>query len=184
MISSEEFSSALRGAWRLLNRDPGGYQDFQLDRTGLWHSFTAVVIVAPLYLFLMATTYGIQADPPVALSYPHALVGLLLEWAGFVALAMAATRLMEKPHRFTPLVVAYNWSSVLIVTAMIPAALLFRYGLFNANSMIAWTIVINLIGLYYRWYIARTALGSSGQAAAAFVAADVAISLTIDFLVT
>jgi len=182
MISSEEFSAAMRGTWRLLNRDAGGYADFNLSYEGLKNSFTSVLIVAPVYLFIVATSNSLTS-PPIPVAYGRELIALLFEWAVFVALAVLAGRMLGRTTQLVPFLIAYNWSSVFIVFAMVPPALLSRYGLITSGGLLTAGVVVTLIALYFRWYIARTGLRTTGSIAFALVVADVAISLMAEVLI-
>ncbi|WP_137388842.1 hypothetical protein [Rhodoligotrophos defluvii] len=182
MISSEEFSAAMRGTWRLLNRDTGGYGDFNVSMEGLRNSFTAIVIVAPIYLFIIATSNNL-ATPPQPTSYGRELLALLVEWAAFIGLAVVLVRLLGLAGRLVPFLIAYNWSAVFIVFSMVPPALLSRYGLLGANGLVVASIAVTLVALYFRWFIARTALATTAGVALALTAIDVIISLLASALI-
>ena len=51
-----EAQSAVRGTWRLFLRDTGGYDDLDLSERGFWHSFAAIIPIAPLYLYAATIT--------------------------------------------------------------------------------------------------------------------------------
>lgn len=186
MISSEELSAALRGSWRLLNRDADGVNDFNLSLEGLKNSFTAILVVAPIYLFIVASSTHIL--PPSAtgmtapISYLQELFGLLLEWVLFLAGALYAIRLLGLADRAVAYVIAYNWSSLIIVAAMVPPTLLARYGIMGPGWFILSSLIITVAALYYRWFIARAVLGTTAIVASVFMVGDVAINLLVQSL--
>jgi len=185
MISSEELSSAVRGAWRLLNRDPAGVDDFNLSMEGLKNSFSAVLVVAPFYLFIVAASRDILPPPAgdPGISYLRELIALIVEWVLFLAGAVYAIRLLGLSRRVVPYVIAYNWSSLLIVSAMVPPTLLARYGIIGPGWFVIASLIITAAALYYRWFIARTVLGATAAIAALFVTGDIAINLVVQALI-
>ena len=47
----QDAQSAAIGSWRLLKRDTGGFDDFDLTESGFWRSFSAIAPIAPMYLY-------------------------------------------------------------------------------------------------------------------------------------
>lgn len=186
MISSEELSAALRGSWRLLNRDAAGIDDFNLSLDGLKNSFTAILVVAPIYLFIVAASTdilpGSSTGAAAPVSYLQELFGLLLEWALYLAGALYAIRLLGLANRAVPYVIAYNWSSLIIVAAMVPPTLLARYGIMGPGWFILCSLIVTVAALYYRWFIARTVLRTTATMAAAFMIGDVVVNLLVQSL--
>ena len=185
MISSEELSSALRGAWRLLNRDLGGINDFDLSVDGFKNSFTAILLVAPIYLFIVGATHEIlpPRNPAEGVPYIQEGIALLVEWALFVGGVLYATRLLGLARRAVPYLIAYNWSSLLIVSAMVPPTLLARYGVIGGGGFVVLSLVVTVGALYYRWFLARAVLGATATIATIFMVADIAINLIVQSLI-
>lgn len=185
MISSQEIADGLKGAWLLANRDVGGYRCFNQTVEGFWRSFAAIALVAPLYLYAVAAETALdpaaatREAPDTFAYYMAKLFALLLEWALFLVAMVFVTRLLGLTARYVPFVIAYNWSSVLIMAAFVPPVLLLQLGVIGENGLIVLSLAVTLIALYYRWFVARTALETTGMIAAALVAADVVLSLFV-----
>jgi hypothetical protein len=180
----EEASQSLFGSWLLLVRDTGGYRYFAQSEAGFWRSFSAIVIIAPLYLY--ATTVQVEFPPEAAAASPSlaaAMVGLVLQWIGWPLAMVFIARFVGLQHGYARYIIAYNWSSVLVIGLLMPPLILLDLGLVGPGFAVFLSFVLMLVSLYYRWYVAQTAFETSGPIAAALVLADVALSLFVNRLV-
>ena len=182
----EEVRQSLFGSWLLLIRDTGGYGYFSQSESGFWRSFSAIVIIAPLYLY--ATTVHVELPGEAAAAAPPsltaAMVGLVLQWIGWPLAMVVIARLAGLAHAYARYIIAYNWSSVVVIAVMMPPLILLDIGLIGPGSAVALSFAVLLVSLYYRWYVALTAFGTTGLVATALVIADVVLSLAVNRLVT
>ncbi len=193
MTSWDEIADGVTGAWLLANRDVSGYGCFNVTADGFWRSFIAIPLVAPLYLYAVGAEAGIAADggeggpgsDGSALGFYLAnAIALVVEWAIYpIALALVA-KTLGIARRYAVYVIAYNWSSVLIVAAFLPPVLLYDAGLVGVGGALLLNFVVMLAALYYRWFIARTALETTGALAAGLVASDLVLSVSVNRLIT
>lgn len=178
--------SALSGSWRLLLRDLGGFDDFDLTLRGFWRSFAAIVLLAPFYLYADLVQSQMEM-PDGGQPQPFAPVPVLftlgLQWVAW-PLAMAFfCRATGLTHHYARYITVYNWSSILVMVAMLAPLLLFSLG-GAAESFGALVYLIVLIGtLYYRWFIAVSALETGWAVGWALVLADFVISISITRLI-
>ena len=180
----EEARRALYGSWLLLGRNTEGYRWFAQSEDGFWRSFSAIIIIAPLYLY--ATTVQIELPgeqgPVASPSLAAAMVALLLQWIGWPLAMVPIARLAGLQHGYARYIIAYNWSSVLVVAVMVPPLMMLDVGLIGPGFAALLAFVLTIAALYYRWYVALTAFATTGIVAASLVVADVVLSLLINTL--
>jgi len=181
----EEAGQAIYGSWLLLIRNTEGYRWFAQSEDGFWRSFSAIVIIAPLYLY--ATTVQIELPgeqgPVASPSLAAALVALLLQWIGWPLAMVPIARLAGLQHGYARYIIAYNWSSVMVIVFMLPPLILLDLGLAGPGPAMFLSFLLMMVAFYFRWYLARTAFETSGLIAAALVLADFVLSLTINRLI-
>lgn len=180
-MRSEIFNS-LYGAWRLLMLDPDGMSRFNLSVTGFWRSFLAAALVAPAYFATI--DMGGPGDgngAPEGLALVRTLQ-YLAGWVAFPILMIPIVLLMEWTGRYIPYVVAYNWSSVIMIAVMLPVSLIAaafhpeQPGVTLAGALY---FVVFLGTLMYGWFVARTALRINPFTAIAIVILDLITGIAI-----
>lgn len=181
----EEARRSLVASWLLFLRRPEGYALLDLSERGFWRSFPAILLVAPLYLWASRIELELpeQGVPAPAPSIGWDLFGLLLQWFGWPLVVAGLARLAGLTQGFVRYVVAYNWSSVLVMAAFLPPLLLYGVGLMGAPVALTLSFAVLLLSLYYRWYIARTAFETQGAVAFALVLADLVLGIAVNRLV-
>lgn len=182
----EEARQSLTGSWLLLIRNTEGYRYFAHSEAGFWRSFSAIVIIAPLYLYAASVEIELpgDSDPVASPSLAAAMVGLVLQWVGWPLAMAIIARFAGLQHGFARYIIAYNWSSVLVIALLLPPLILLDLGLVGPGSALFLSFALMLVSLYYRWYVARTALETSGLIAMALVLADFVLSLAVNRLVS
>jgi hypothetical protein len=181
----DEAQRSLYASWLLLIRDTGGYRHFAQSEAGFWRSFSAIVIIAPLYLY--ASTVHVElpdTTAPPGPSLAAAMAGLVLQWVGWPLAMVFIARFAGLQQRYARYIIAYNWSSVLVVALLMPPLILLDLGLVGPGSAMLLSFLLMLVSLYYRWYVAQTALDTTGVVAAALVLADFVLSLFVNRLVS
>ena len=179
----EEASRSLYASWLLLIRDTEGYRYFSQTEAGFWRSFSAIVIIAPLYLYAGTVQIQLPDEPvPESPSLAAALVGLVLQWIGWPLAMVPIARWLGLARSYARYIIAYNWSSVLVVAVVVPPLMLLDIGLIGAGFAALLAFVLSVVALYYRWYVAITAFETTGITATALVIADVVLSLLINTL--
>ena len=181
MIDLRAASAGLTGAWRLARLDPGGMRYFDATLDGFWRSFQAAIVAAPFYLLLLLLStqdHPLSADPVRAALVE--VIGYVINWTAFPLAAWYMARALHCTHRYLGFIVAYNWSTVLQVLAFIPIALLSVTDLVPDDLVIILAFLVTGATIYYRYFIARTALGIEALPALGFVALDFVIGLLLD----
>ncbi|HSE78344.1 MAG TPA: hypothetical protein VLG66_10095 [Alphaproteobacteria bacterium] len=184
MIEAREIVSSLFGAWRLVQRDPGGLRYFDASIGGFWRSFFAAVIALPGYVVLVAVRIGDRLTADGAL---HALtleaLAYAIGWTAFPLAAFYAVRLFDRERRYIGYIVAYNWAAVLQVGLYVPTVLLVSFGIFPQPLDTVVALVVTIAVMIYQYYIARVALEVMPAQAVGFVALDLVISLVLHAVV-
>ncbi|MEM7043705.1 MAG: hypothetical protein AAF543_12915 [Pseudomonadota bacterium] len=167
MPDRQEIFASLYGAWRLACFDESGMSHFNISVEGFWRSFFAAVILAPFYMLSIGQDFML---PEGGFSFWAAMVHFLtyaVSWILFPLVAFFATDLLGLGQRFTALVVAVNWTSVLIF-----GLLTISFGLVamvqQAVAELALFILTTAL-IVYHWFVIKTALDSTAAIAIAFV---------------
>lgn len=179
----DEANRSLYASWLLLIRETEGYRHFSQTEAGFWRSFSAILIIAPLYLYAGTVQIQLPDEPaPVSPSLAVAMVGLVLQWIGWPLAMVPIARWLGLAHAYARYIIAYNWSSVLVVAVMVPPLMLLDIGVIGPGFAALLAFVLTIAALYYRWYVALTAFETTGVVAASLVVADVVLSLLINSL--
>lgn len=184
--STREISDALHGSWLLALRDTDGYGRYVCTTDGFWRSFLAIILIAPFYFsFAMIEHEIIAAQAGDAISpdsgfFIAKAVALAADWIGYPLLVAVMAGMLGFSNRFALYIIAYNWSSVLVIGFLSPPFLLHSFGLIGIETMVLMSLALSLPILYYRWYIARTALETSSLTATGLVLLDLSLSMLLN----
>ncbi len=185
-----EAQRAMIGSWRLLLRDTNGYDEFDLTERGFWRSFSAIVPIAPLYLYAatiqIPDELGELAKPSEQLETSLGLVVMILivQWIAWPLAMVFVARIAGLAHNYSRYIIAYNWSSILVMCAqMVPATLLAQGGAVTSLGNLVFIIFL-FAALYYHWYIAFTALQTTMSMAWILVLADIVLGVGITRLLS
>jgi hypothetical protein len=173
----------LKAAWRVITLDSDGLRDFSLTSDAFWDSFKAFFIVAPMYLY--SSEMGARlAQPPVD---PTPMFGsfalLALLWVAWPWAMITLSHMLGVQRNYVRYVIAYNWTTVYVVAAIIPVLLLRQADIIGAGLAALLSLVVIGWSIFIRWYVARKALEVDGMIAIALVAADLALSIGGSFLI-
>jgi hypothetical protein len=167
MPDRQEVLSSLYGAYRLARFDENGMNFFNVSVEGFWRSFFAAVLLAPFYMLSIGQDFMTAEG---GFSFWAVLVHLTtygLSWVVFPLVAFFVTDLLGIGHRFTALVVAVNWSSVLIFGLL---TVCIGFVTLAQQSLAELALVVVTAGLIvYHWFVIKTALGTTAAIAIAFV---------------
>ena len=182
MITMIEVAHGIYGAWRFAHFDHTGMTYFDQSIEGFWKSFFAAVIVLPAYIVLLALARDSQPEamtgaPIVRVVFIEA-IAYVLAWVAFPLMMTVIADLLDRRERYIGFIVAANWSSVIQVAVLLPAAAIFTAS-GAAPALLLYVAVWGAI-LAYAWFIAKTAMDVTGLAAAGLVLLSVIIEMLID----
>jgi len=177
----QEALNSLSGAFDLLMRDEQGLQKFNLSANGFWHSFGAIVLIAPIYLFAASTDWSAAlGDGPSPHSAIKSFISLCILWVGWPVVALYLFRALSCEKQYARYIIAFNWSTVLGVTFMAIPSILLKANLTSPQAGIFLSFMLLFTMLYYEWYITNKTLGTPMGMSAAIVSADYAVSLIVE----
>ena len=191
MLTLEEISRSLTGAWLLMKGKEAGMRAFDVSIDGFWRSFGAILLMLPLYLptLLAQRAVSIEMLPVTAADFPDGLfflvsaLGIAIDWIAFPLVAAAIAGPLGFSHRYIPLIVARNWTSVL---ALVPYALpqiLYALGIASGQMMMLLTLIAVGIVLRYRYVVTKAALGGQTSVIVGLVALDFVLGLFLSELI-
>jgi hypothetical protein len=185
MLTRDEITRSLTGAWELFLDRPGAMRFFDMSVDGFWRSFAAVVLVVPSYAFaVLADQRMAAADPSLPLEsgtglLVHNGIGLALDWIALPLILALLARPLGIARHYPEFVVARNWCAVLAAVPFGVIGLLIVAGVvgtdFGSLLMLAALVAV----LRYNYVIARRSLEASVGFAIGIVVLDFVVSLTL-----
>jgi len=175
MISLSEIVRSLYGSWRLARGDPGGLDWFTLSAGGIWRSFWGPVLVLPGVLLLQALDGGF--DLTLARPLVAQLIAFVIGCTAFPLLVAQISEEIGRGPLFCRYLVAYNWTTVLQLAALLPVALLVWAVPGPLPSLL--NLAVTLALLFYQAYVARVALAVSRLTAGLLVVLDLLVGTLI-----
>jgi hypothetical protein len=178
-------SRSIDAAFDLVVRDQRAWSKFDLTADGFYRSFAAILIVLPLIILIEVLDdqiaiaelirQGKQATDRAAYTLSSAAfsaVTLAVQWLLFPVVMLFLLRYLELAERYSALVIAHNWGTVVIWLFNLPPFLLYAAGVISSSVAIDISLIILGFTLYYRFYIAQTALGTTWLLAAGVTMID------------
>jgi len=122
-----EARRALTGVLMMLALKPDFRDQFDISAPGVIRSFAAALIAIPIIAFTTASHNLLAAEnaglEPFTVMFQVAR--FIAQWGYFPLLAVAFTRLIQRPEGLAPWIVFHNWTHLFILAIqMIPMALL------------------------------------------------------------
>ncbi len=181
MAPLSEIIRSLYGALHLARGDTSGMAFFNATEQGFWRSFTAAILIAPLFALLLTIRYHVN-EAGVSLLRFTAIetIAYVVSWVAFPLLLFHLTDILGTGHRFIRYIVAYNWASVLQNLLYLPFALLVEAHLVQGAGSTFFGIILLGLVLLYTWFVTRTALEVTNLLAAGLVMIDLVLSIFIN----
>lgn len=173
-------------ALRLALRDEKAIGAFDMTVDGFFKSFAALLLALPLFVLL---NYGwAHVIAAIAASDPGALRDASAEfspldfsifaaiflgpWVIFPFVALAILKFLRQTSRFTALVIAFNWGRIVILLIQLPPVVLFGAGMISAQDSVLLEMMMVGLTLYYRYFMAQSALQTGWATAMAVALVD------------
>lgn len=170
-------SRALYGAYRLARLDPDGMRYFETSPAGFWHSFTAAIVVLPLFIGTILARWFSLHDTVGGLRYISIeIIAYVIAWTAFPVLMALVVRAVEKEQHYIRCIVAYNWAAVLQNLLYMPVAIMSLSGVEGTEPL---AMLILFLVMFYTWFVIKTALHLSPLTAWGIVALDLLISMVL-----
>ncbi|ESX94826.1 hypothetical protein [Mesorhizobium sp. LNJC403B00] len=185
MLSVDETSSSLNGAWRLMLGKADGLRLLDLSADGFWNSFFAIVVAAPAMIVGWVGTANEIGDPNAFAGRLGMLIRLATVDIGswllpLVVLALVASR-AGIGDRFVHYVVASNWASAITAWMLLPSALI-RLFLPSDNPVaeLVWLVLV-VLSLVLTWRMTNATIGKGAAVGSAVFAGMLVVSLAVLF---
>lgn len=187
MINTRDVVTGLYSAWRLLLFDRAAIRIVDSTIDGFWKSFYAAVIALP-GVFVLRLLF-IDANPDLVSHAGTSRIAMVFaldyvyQWILFPLFMVYVAEAIGRRRQYVTFIVARNWSQVIQVAIVLPAAVIILAG-GSGDPGAGWMLLIaaHLVTWVYGWFIARTALDISGGAAALIVLAELAIGVVISLV--
>lgn len=172
---------SIDAAFDLVTRNQRAWDKFDLTVEGFFRSFWALPLVWPMNIITDIIANNLSdaerlKDGKAALNpvygYGEALFStatLSIQWMVFPLVMILVLRFLNLSHRYSALIIAHNWGTIVIYLFNLPAFLLFQAGLISSGLAIDLNLIALIFTLYYRFYTAQTAL-NAGMSVAASIA--------------
>ncbi|MES0094177.1 transporter [Mesorhizobium sp. M0030] len=185
MLSVDETSSSLNGAWRLMLGKADGLRLLDLSADGFWNSFFAIVVAAPAMIVGWVGTANEIGDPNAFAGRLGILIRLATVDLGswllpLFVLALVASR-AGIGDRFVHYVVASNWASAITAWMLLPSALI-RLFLPSGNPVaeLVWLVLV-VLSLVLTWRMTNASIGKGAAVGSAVFAGMLVVSLAVLF---
>jgi hypothetical protein len=176
-------------AFDLVARNPRAWSRFDLTVEGFFRSFAAILIVLPMNIVtdLIANQLAVaraleKGNALTAQSYGlgdavFSSVALCTQWLIFPVAMIFVLRFLGLAHRFTALIIAHNWGTVVVWLFNMPAFLLYAAGIIGADTALDVNFIVLGLTIYYRFYIAQVALDAGWGTAASVALLDLVLQV-------
>lgn len=193
MISIDYAAQNMRGVWRMAF---GGdwREDLDLTTEGVFKSFWAIALSAPLALLAFAAARRAVLDTPEFQSTIFAkapfsvlllaeLGALTLYWVASITALVMITKAIDASRHIASLIIAFNWGQLLTFIIIAgPAALLGLTG--DASLFVLFYLPALFISLAILWGVLRKNLPVTISMTIALIAMITLIEIIINTLVT
>lgn len=180
-------------AFDLVVRDQRAWSKFDLTTEGFYRSFAAILVILPLNilidLIMVQTAIAERArkgKPMLEQVYglgdaAFSTVTLCVEWLIFPVAMIFLLRFLGLAHRYVALIIAHNWATVVIWLFNLPTFLAEAAGWISSDLAVQLRLILLGLTLYYRFYIAQTALDTTWTLAAGIAMIDFLLEANFSF---
>lgn len=178
MTTAGEIFAGVYGAWRLARRDPSGLIWFDASPRGFWNSFWGPALILPAFLVLQALdgTFEDSLLRPLAVE----LIAFVIGCVAFPLVMSHISEGLERSHLYTRYIVAYNWSQVIQMAALLPVGLLIHFA--PGHGMALLNMAMTILVLVYQAYVAHQALDIKPGPAGLLVLLDLSLGALIQMI--
>jgi len=164
---SAEVRAAMNGLWLVIFQDKENPRDpmdyFQSDTDAFFRSFMVFFFALPIYIGMahVQWTIALAYDITEATSFTYTIAHVLSEamnWLLFPALVLLVARPLKISNRFTPYIIAINWSSLALALVFAPLYFLHLIGFASTSTLVIGSFFFQIAGLWFLWRLSQIAL--------------------------
>ncbi|MTI43897.1 hypothetical protein E1178_09810 [Roseibium hamelinense] len=160
---------------------------FDTSVGGFWRSFLVVFYLLPLFWIsslaekkhIVEQANILPENFPETIYWSAKLTGLGLDWIALPLLLASLAGPIGVTKGFVPFIVVRNWTSLLTAIPYVVISLLYLAGIISSGAMVFASLATLLVVVWFRYVIARIALGAAAGTAVGIVLMDVLISLFV-----
>lgn len=146
-----EIKRGIWGAARFASFDARGMAYFNLTIQGFWRSFLAALASLPFFLVIAVLTYR----PTEPVHYLNLVLGYVAVWTLFPLIMVPVMKALKLDEAYVPLIVAYNWSGVIVFGLSLVTTLLYFLDTSLGPSL---TLAFRIVAALYRWFVTKSAI--------------------------
>ena len=183
MITSQEVSRGIFGAWMLARLDAKGIFLFDNTVEAFWRSFWAAGISLPLYaIYLLLEDSGMVIGVSAGKAFLIHSIGYVIGWFAFPFAMFYIARMFDRQQWYCRYIVAYNWAVILQLTLTVLVRSIIATGLLSSPLGLFLAVAALLVILIYKGFIAHVALQATVPGAVGIVVLDFVLSLVLEDL--
>ena len=172
-----DIARALNGSLMLLRGDGAGLAWFDLSIEGFWRSLRIAWLLAPIYALILLL--DVSAGTPSIAYVLINLIGYGIGWFGFLLLMLPLARHFGLTNSYLPYAIAYNWSQMVMLMALLPLTLLQALPQASTAFSGLLSLAFLIASIFYSWRIATLALRAPPLLASDIVVLDFLFSLLL-----
>ncbi|WP_321397120.1 hypothetical protein [Emcibacter sp.] len=160
--SNNSIASSLRAVWLLAQFDGRGMEMFDLSAEGFWKSFWAIVVAAPLAVLPALMGSNMAEEAGLQSAFWPSLVSYFIHLPFTAFIMIYFTRYMKIDANYAPMIIAYNWSTVIVYAVSLPLSLIIAGGVIGQEVGVVASMLIAGYIYCYRWFVFKESLQISG----------------------
>lgn len=159
MITAQEASRSLFGAWRLARFDANGVTFFDNTVEAFWRSFWAAAVALPAYaiLLVLGNTGATIGVGPVYTFLVYS-IAYVIDWMAFPFIMFYVAHLFDRQQWYCRYFAAYNWSVVLQLLLQLVVSSIAAMNILPPAPEAMLKVVAFFFILAYQGFIAHVAL--------------------------
>lgn len=184
MPSFAHIAQALRATLNMMRLRDSALLDYERSAQAFYWSFFALLLAAPVQYIgseIQAQMLGDNAISPSTGLLAVQIVAYIADWIIYPLFMIPITKQLGLSGRYATYIITYNWSKAVIYFITVP---LYSIAIAGGNDQLFSTIAIpvTLWFLFYRVWLAKTALGTSWPIAIGLFIVEMVISLFLSIV--
>ncbi|WP_417320008.1 hypothetical protein [Emcibacter sp.] len=180
--SENAILSSLKAVWTLARFDGRGMQMLDLSAEGFWKSFWAMAVAAPLAFLPVLIGQGMAEQAGIPSTFWPSVISYLIHLPLTAFIMIYFLRYMKLDANYAPMIIAYNWSTVIIYAISLPLSLIIVGGTIGQDVGVLVSLLIAGYIYLYRWFVFRESLRISGWLAVGVLLFQQLAMLLVDML--
>lgn len=188
MITAQEASRSLYGAWRLARFDANGITLFDNTVESFWRSFWAAGVALPAYaILLVLRNESVSIGAGAFQAFSVFSIAYVIDWIAFPFVMVYVAKLFDRQQWYCRYIAAFNWALVLQMMLDLVVSTIAVTNILPPAAESVLKVVALFFILAYQGYIAHIAFhatlpGSIGIVLLNFILSFMLLEWTIHLL--